>query len=247
MPILNLKLDYAPINAEFALSDIVMDIEEGLCTAIVGKSGCGKSTLLKILAGFVKEYFSCLSFHGKLGSNLSPLEWTHYYQKVAFIGQNYLDALSPKMTAWDILVEPLLLSKMPIHKEEILQVLKSVGLEEEHLVRTPEQLSGGQNQRLLIARALLLHPKVLLCDEITSGLDLPQKVSIVKLLANLKKAKGIGLVFITHEALLLPFIADEVLTMSDGEIVERASVASMFSHSQSDTTKILLEASLLRN
>ena len=179
---------------------------------------------------------------------ISPwLEWQRFYRQVAFIGQNYLDALSPNLTAWDILTEPLKLAQLPIHKDAVLKAVYSVGLKEEHLLRTPEELSGGQNQRLLIARALLLKPEVILCDEITSGLDLPQKVSIAKLLANLKREKGISIAFITHEVLLLPFIADDVVTMKNGEIIERTSVAKMFNGTQSEEAKILLEASLLRN
>ena len=247
MPVLQLHLDHYRVSPQFALERISIDLPSSFCIAIVGKSGCGKSTLLKILAGFERNTAANLTIHGKNAQDLLPLEWQAFYRQVAFIGQNYLDALSPKLSAWDILTEPLRLAKLPIHEEQIIDAIKSVGLEKVHLQRTPEELSGGQNQRLLIARALLLKPEVILCDEITSGLDLPQKVSIAKLLANLKREKGISIVFVTHEVLLLPFIADTVITMKNGKIIETSSVEQLFNAAESEETKILLEASLLKN
>ncbi len=206
-----------------AVNGVNIEIGEGETVVLVGESGSGKSTLGKILLMLIRPDEGRVFFDGIDLTKLKGKELRRIRIKMQLIPQNPEEALDPRWRIYDSIAEPLRIHKLVDKSEEenrILELVKAVGLKEEHLGRFPWQLSGGELQRAVIARALALNPKFIVCDEPTSMLDISTQASIVRLLMNLQKRFGISYLFITHDLELAKVVADRILIMRSGKVEE---------------------------
>ena len=209
-----------------AVDDVDLQLQRGEVIALVGESGCGKSTLALTLMGLEQPTEGTIFFEGRDITYLSEKERKAVRQRIQMIFQDPYESLNPTQTIEEIVAEPLQvhgLSTAPgERKERVRRALEDAGLKpaEEYLHRFPHQLSGGQRQRVVIAGALVLEPHLLLADEPVSMLDVSIRAEIINLLADLRKTRGISVIFITHDLGTVGYFADRVAVMYLGRIVE---------------------------
>ncbi len=228
-----------------AVKGVSFKVEKGKTLAIVGESGCGKSTLARILTMIDPQTSGELTIGGTdvniARDGLTP----EMRQKVQIVFQNPYGSLNPRQKIGDVLAEPLLLNTNMSAEErraKAMQMLLKVGLGREHFNRYPHMFSGGQRQRVAIARALMLNPKLLILDEPVSALDLSVQAQVLNLLSDLQEEFGLTYVFISHDLSVVRYIADEVMVMYFGEVVEYGSRDDVFTNPQHDYTKKLFAA-----
>jgi len=177
--------------------------------------------------------------------NLSSDETRIFRKKIQMIFQDPFSSLNPKFTIRQILSEPLEIHMMGDKDEiesKVIEHIKLVGLSEDDLSRYPHQFSGGQRQRICIARALIIKPEVIVCDEPVSALDVSIQAQILELLKKLQKKFQLTYLFITHDLRVVKYIADEVIVLQNGKLVEKGSVTQLFNKPSTDYTKALIEA-----
>ncbi|MEZ5888532.1 MAG: dipeptide ABC transporter ATP-binding protein [Paracoccaceae bacterium] len=228
-----------------ALKGISFSVEEGKTLAIVGESGCGKSTLARIITLIDPASGGTLKMDGQEVdvSRASPPR--DLRRKVQIVFQNPYGSLNPRQKVGDMLMEQLYLNTDHTAEErraEAHAMLARVGLKREHFNRYPHMFSGGQRQRLAIARALMVRPKILVLDEPVSALDLSVQAQVLNLLADLQDEFGLTYVFISHDLSVVKYIADEVMVMFKGEVVEYGSREAVFANPQHDYTRTLFAA-----
>ena len=233
-----------------ALNNVSFSLGEGEVLGIVGESGSGKTTLSEIAGGLRKPTRGSVLFQGKDISEMKKEEWREYRKSVQFIFQSPKESMNPYYTIRSILSEPLTINFPSMSKSEkeerINDMLIRVGMDvETTLSFRPSHFSGGQMQRIAIARALLLEPKVIVCDECTSALDVSLEAQIINLLSSLKKETGVSMVFISHDISLVRYISDRIMVMKDGVVVEEGETESVMSEPKHEYTKILIETSFL--
>ncbi len=211
-----------------AVDNVDITVYDGETVALVGESGSGKSTLGRILLMLIKPDEGKVIFDGVDLTKLRGRELRRFRTKMQLIPQNPEEALDPRWRIYDSIAEPIRIHKLADSRNEeeelILELIRAVGLKEEHLNRYPHELSGGELQRAVIARALTLNPKFIVCDEPTSMLDISTQASIVRLLMEFQKRLGISYLFITHDLELAEVIADRILVMRSGKIVDERSL-----------------------
>ncbi len=208
-------------KAVVAVDGVNVRIDEGEAVALVGESGSGKSTLGRILLMLIRPDEGKVVFDGIELTKLKGKELRRLRTKMQLIPQNPEDALDPRWRLYDSVAEPLRVHGLCDKNEEeerVLELTKAVGLKEEHLGRYPHELSGGELQRAVIARALALNPKFLVCDEPTSMLDLSTQATVVRLLMKLQRRMDLAILFITHDVELAQIVGDRVLSMAEGRI-----------------------------
>ena len=228
-----------------ALKGISFSVEQGKTLAIVGESGCGKSTLARIITLIDPASGGELLLDGKpvdIGKGAPSREMR---RKVQIVFQNPYGSLNPRQKVGDMLMEQLLLNTdhSPAERRaEAYKMLEKVGLKTEHFNRYPHMFSGGQRQRLAIARALMVRPKLLVLDEPVSALDLSVQAQVLNLLADLQDEFGLTYVFISHDLSVVKYIADEVMVMFKGEVVEYGPREAVFADPQHAYTRTLFAA-----
>ena len=222
-----------------ALKDINLDISQGKILGIIGKSGAGKSSLIRTLNGLEQSNQGSIHIHQQDLAQLKHAELIQLRQKIGMIFQHF-NLLSAK-TVWENVALPLKISnfKKTDIKQRVNEVLELVGLSDK-AQHYPSQLSGGQKQRVGIARALVNHPEILLCDEATSALDPESTSTVLSLLKKINQDLGITIVLITHEMQVIREICDQVVVISEGEIIESGQVWSVFSNPKEKITQELL-------
>ncbi|EFM58300.1 ABC transporter related protein [Brucella sp. BO2] len=228
-----------------AVKGVSFKVEKGKTLAIVGESGCGKSTLARILTMIDPQTSGELKIGGKDVNIARDGLLPEMRQKVQIVFQNPYGSLNPRQKIGDVLAEPLLLNTNMLADErrsKAMQMLLKVGLEREHFNRYPHMFSGGQRQRIAIARALMLNPKLLILDEPVSALDLSVQAQVLNLLSDLQEEFGLTYVFISHDLSVVRYIADDVMVMYFGEVVEYGSRDDVFNNPQHDYTKKLFAA-----
>ncbi len=228
-----------------ALDDVSFSVKKGQCLAIVGESGSGKSTLAKTIMKLLSPDSGEISFMKQNIVNLSLDETRVFRKKIQMIFQDPFSSLNPKFTIRQILSEPLEIHMMgdkDVIESKVIEHIKLVGLSEDDLSRYPHQFSGGQRQRICIARALIIKPEVIVCDEPVSALDVSIQAQILELLKKLQKKFQLTYLFITHDLRVVKYIADEVIVLQNGKLVEKGSVAQLFNKPSTDYTKALIEA-----
>ncbi len=198
-----------------ALNGVSLKVNRGETVALVGNSGSGKSTLGKILLMLMKPDEGKVIYNDVDLTKLKKRELRKVRAKMQYIPQNPEEALDPRWKLYDSISEPL---KIHGIENDVFEIIKEVGLRKEHLNRYPHELSGGELQRAVIARALVTNPEFIVCDEPTSMLDLSTQASIVRLLMKLQKKMDLTMLFITHDFELAEFVADRVLVMENGKI-----------------------------
>ena len=220
-------------------------LQRGKTLAVVGESGCGKSTLARLVAMIEQPTSGALNIAGQdiVGANASTLKSLR--PKVQMVFQNPYGSLNPRQKIGSILEEPLLVntSDTPsLRTEKARAMMVSVGLRPEHYDRYPHMFSGGQRQRIAIARALMLDPEVLVLDEPVSALDISIQAQVLNLLADLQEKHNLAYLFISHDLSVVKHIADDVMVMYLGRVVEQGSNANLFSTPQHPYTQALLSA-----
>ncbi|TYC52092.1 dipeptide ABC transporter ATP-binding protein [Rhodobacterales bacterium] len=228
-----------------AVKGVSFDVERGSTLAVVGESGCGKSTLARMLTMIDAQSSGEIEIDG-LSIDISKTGISREMrQKVQIVFQNPYGSLNPRQKIGHVLEEPLLLNTdMPSaeRRDLALEMLQKVGLQPEHYGRYPHMFSGGQRQRIAIARAIMMQPKLLVLDEPVSALDLSVQAQILNLLADLQEEMGLTYVFISHDLSVVRYIADKVMVMYFGEVVEYGTQDEVFDNPQHDYTKTLFAA-----
>ena len=232
-----------------AVRNVSLSIEAGEIVALVGESGCGKSSLGTALLGLNPAANGKLIFNKQTLDLKNPSDFQSVRKELQIIFQDPYSTLNPRQTVYEILSEPLLLHNKSHYKnnkkklaQKAIQLLEQVGLNKSHLHLYPHAFSGGQRQRLCIARVISLEPKVIICDEIVSALDISVQAQIVQLLLQLKRDLGMALFWISHDLALVRNISDYVHVMYLGQIVESAHCEQIFTHPQHPYTQALLAA-----
>jgi len=228
-----------------AVKGVSFTLEKGKTLAIVGESGCGKSTLGRILTLIDPQTSGDLLIDGKPINIAKDRVTAEMRRKVQIIFQNPYGSLNPRQKIGEVLGEPLLLNtkKTATERRDLaMQMLVKVGLGPEHYNRYPHMFSGGQRQRIAIARALMLSPSLLVLDEPVSALDLSVQAQVLNLLADLQDEFNLTYVFISHDLSVVRYIADEVMVMYYGEVVEYGTREEVFSNPQHSYTKTLFAA-----
>ena len=220
-------------------------LERGKTLAVVGESGCGKSTLARLVTMIELPTSGTLNIggHNIVGATRETLRALR--PKVQIVFQNPYGSLNPRQKIGAILEEPLLVNtKAPKaeRQEKARAMMASVGLRPEHYDRYPHMFSGGQRQRIAIARALMLDPEVLVLDEPVSALDISIQAQVLNLLADLQEKHNLAYLFISHDLSVVRHIADEVMVMYLGRVVEQGARDAVFSNPQHPYTKALLSA-----
>ena len=225
-----------------ALDDVSIDIQSGKTIAVVGESGSGKSTLAKALIKLISINAGTIVFDGQDISSFEGDKLKKIRKKIQMIFQDPYASLNPRMLIADILEEPLLINKFDdiVRKKKINNIIQKVGLNIEDLTKYPHQFSGGQRQRIGIARALILEPKLVICDEPVSALDVSVQAQILELLKSLQKEFKLTYLFITHDLRVVKHIADYVFVMQQGKLMEQGKTDIIFNNPKSSYTKELL-------
>ena len=226
-----------------ALDNVSLNIKKGTTLAVVGESGSGKSTLARSLIRLVSVDKGKVTFDNIDFLSLDSTALKSMRKNIQMIFQDPYASLNPRMKIQSIMEEPLLIHKIgtKISKQKKIEtMIKKVGLHSSDLDKYPHQFSGGQRQRIGIARALILEPKLVICDEPVSALDVSVQAQIVQLLKSLQKEFGLTYLFITHDLRIVRHIADEVVVMRHGKIVEAGKTDIIFQNPKMTYTKKLL-------
>ena len=231
-----------------AVDDISFDLERGKTLGLVGESGCGKSTTGRSILRLIEPTSGEVFFEGKDVAKLSKTEMRHMRKDMQIIFQDPYSSLDPKKTINQIISEPIRLNKILTNKHQIedrvLELMDTVGLAERLINSYPHELDGGRRQRIGIARALAMEPKLIVCDEPVSALDVSIQAQILNLLMDMQQDLGLTYMFITHNLAVVKHISDVIMVMYLGQCVEIAEADELFANPQHPYTKALLDAIL---
>ncbi|MDX9801558.1 MAG: ATP-binding cassette domain-containing protein [Spirochaetia bacterium] len=228
-----------------AVDGISFDVARGKTFGIVGESGCGKSTTAKLVLNMIPPTSGEVVFNGLDMTSLRPSKWRRLRAEMQMMFQDPLGALDPYMTIGKQIKEPLDIHRTGDsnkRKEKVLELLESVGMENYMYDRYPHEISGGQRQRAVLARALILEPQLLVCDEPISALDVSIQAQVVNLLKNIQKERGITYIFISHDLRIVKHICDRVAVMYLGKIVEEADRRELFNNTAHPYTRALISS-----
>ena len=229
-----------------AVDGVSFELKQGETLGIVGESGCGKSTLARAIIDLVPVASGKIIFEGQDITSMSKKEAWNLKKDMQMIFQDPLASLDPRMTIGDIISEPLLsffphLNKKE-RKEKVLKTMEKVGLLANVINRYPHEFSGGQCQRIGIARALITEPKLIICDEPVSALDVSIQAQVTNLLMDLQKEMNLSLIFISHDLSVVKHISHKILVIYLGNTVELASKNELFDNPLHPYNKALISA-----
>ncbi len=229
-----------------AVNGVSFELKSGETLGIVGESGCGKSTLARAIISMVPAETGRVLWFGKDLLALQKTEMRKHRKEIQMIFQDPLASLNPRMTIGEIIAEPLKThypktSKADI-KARVEDVMNKVGLLENLINRYPHEFSGGQCQRIGIARALILKPKLIICDEPVSALDVSIQAQVINLLMDLQKEMGLTLIFIAHDLSIVKHISNKIMVLYMGNMVELAKSEDIYNHPRHPYTQALISA-----
>ncbi|WP_294820830.1 ABC transporter ATP-binding protein [uncultured Flavobacterium sp.] len=229
-----------------AVNDVSFKIYEGETLGLVGESGCGKSTLGNAILQLDKATAGRILYNGKGLTELSDKEIRALRKEIQIIFQDPYSSLNPRITIGKAIMEPMQVHKLykndKERKQKVIEILIRVGLGEEHFNRYPHEFSGGQRQRIGIARTIALQPKLIVCDESVSALDISVQAQVLNLLNELKENFGFTYIFISHDLAVVKYMSDQVLVMNKGKIEEMNEADALYEHPQKEYTKKLIAA-----
>jgi peptide/nickel transport system ATP-binding protein len=249
-PALDTILEINQVHASYGksvkvLNDITIKVPRGQTLAVVGESGSGKSTAARVITGLLPQLEGEILFNGSALPRALKNRSKQQLQSIQMIYQMADTAMNPRHTVRDIIGRPLnfyLGLTGAAQDQRIMQLLQLIELDESFLDRYPDELSGGQKQRICIARALAAEPELIICDEVTSALDQIVQEGILKLLLRLQKELGITYIFITHDIATVRAIADQVVVMFQGKVVEQGGKEEIFTPPYPAYTELLLSS-----
>jgi ABC-type oligopeptide transport system ATPase subunit len=234
------------------VDDVSFRIERGQTLGVVGESGSGKSTIARLLLRLIEPDSGSIHLDGHDLLAASSKELRQLRRRMQIVFQDPYAALNPRMRVEEIVREPLLIYRDEKigdtrntqlgRREKVLETIRTVGLDESALLRYPHEFSGGQRQRINLARALILRPELVVLDEPTSALDVSVSAQIMQLLQDLQRELHLTYLFITHSMPLVRYMADEILVMNQGRVVEHGGWQQICEHPQSEYTQALLSA-----
>jgi len=239
-----LKLSYGPLEV---LKGVTFEVRQGECLAIVGESGSGKSTLSRTIVGMIEGASKGLSLKSAPLAPLARRRSQAQRQKIQYIFQSPFNSLNPRQSVEAILglvYDTFFTGTAQDRRAAFVRVLEQVGLQEGTLDLFPDELSGGERQRVSIARALLSDPEILVCDEVTSALDVSVQAAIITLLGRLQKERGLTILFVTHDLALVRNIANRVLVLDHGIVAEIGEVSQIVDHPVHPYTRQLIQNAL---
>ncbi|WP_108501689.1 oligopeptide/dipeptide ABC transporter ATP-binding protein [Paracoccus indicus] len=239
-------LPWAKPRPLHAVAGVDFTLNPGETLGVVGESGCGKSTLARALIGLVHAEGQAEWIDGKDLLAMSPRQMMKYRSDIQMVFQDPLASLNPRMTVGQIIAEPLTTHRPDLGRAEVRDRVKAmmerVGLLPNQINRYPHEFSGGQCQRIGIARALIVEPKLIICDEPVSALDVSIQAQVINLLIRLQKELGLALVFIAHDLSVVKHISDRVMVLYLGKVMEVASSTELYGNPQHPYTQALLSA-----
>jgi peptide/nickel transport system ATP-binding protein/oligopeptide transport system ATP-binding protein len=228
-----------------AVDGVSIEIRPGETLALVGESGCGKSTVGRLVLRLIEPTGGAVTFLGQDLAGLAPRRLRAFRADAQLIFQDPYASLNPRMTVGEALAEPLRLHGDLQHRERLARVaelLRLVGLKPDHAERHPHEFSGGQRQRIAIARAIAPGPKLIVCDEPVSALDVSVRSQILNLMRDLQQRLGLAYLFISHDLAVVKHVADRIAVMYLGRIVETGDTESLFQAPRHPYTRALLSA-----
>ncbi len=229
-----------------AIDHVSLKIYEGETLGLVGESGCGKSTLGNVLLRLLPASAGKIYYKGEDITHLSGRKLRNLRKEIQIIFQDPFSSLNPRIPVGKAIMEPMLVhglyENQAQRKEKTLELLKRVGLSEEHFYRYPHEFSGGQRQRIGIARTIALQPKLIICDESVSALDISVQAQVLNLLNELKEKFGFTYIFISHDLAVVKYMADQLLVMHEGKIVESGDADEVYLNPQKAYTQKLIHA-----
>ncbi len=228
------------------LDDISLSVEAGQSVGLVGESGSGKSTLIRCALGLMRPDSGRISYDGLDVTRSGRADHLRFRREVQLVFQDPYASLNPRMTVEELVGEGLLVHKLErsaaTRRDRVVEILRDVGLGEEALSRYPRSFSGGQRQRIAIARALVIRPKLLICDEPVSALDVSVQAQVINLLQDMQQKLGLGILFVAHDLAVVRHLCETVAVLEKGRIVERGTREAVFEQPQHPYTHSLLEA-----
>ena len=229
-----------------AVNNVSFKLYEGETLGLVGESGCGKSTLGNAILQLDKATAGKILYKGIDITKLSKTATRHLRKDIQIIFQDPYSSLNPRIPVGEAIMEPMIVHKLynshKERKEKMLNILNRVGLSEDYYNRYPHEFSGGQRQRIGIARTIALQPKLIVCDESVSALDISVQAQVLNLLNELKATFGFTYIFISHDLAVVKYMSDQLLVMNQGRIEELDDADTIYNHPKRDYTKKLIHA-----
>lgn len=225
------------------LDHVSMAVAPRSCLAVVGESGSGKTTLARCLVGLHSGFDGEVKFRGERLQRKARSRSSEMRRQTQYVFQNPYSSLNPRKSVLSIVALPLQVffgMNQKTARAKVVEALERVGLGEAYLERFPHELSGGERQRVALARALVARPTALICDEVTSSLDVSVQATIVNLLHDLQDESGLSILFITHNLPLVLSIAEDVMVLRGGRVLEAGSVEDVFTRPSDPYTRSLL-------
>lgn len=225
-----------------AVDDVSFSVEKGETLGVVGESGCGKSTLGRTIQHLLDATDGTILFKGRDVTHLSKRETRDFMKEVQMIFQDPYSSLNPRMTVKQIIMEPLLIDGMKKKEAEakVRKMMETVGLDARFENAYPNELDGGRRQRIGIARALILKPDFIICDEPVSALDVSIQAQILNLMQDLQEQLGLTYIFVTHDLSVVKHISNKIAVMYLGKLVEYSETEDLFANPAHPYTRALL-------
>lgn len=253
LEIVNLEKYYFSNVGLFAKTEVIKAVDnvsfsvfEGETLGLVGESGCGKSTLGKTILQLEKATAGSIKYRGKELTTLSKTDIRNLRKEIQIIFQDPFSSLNPRLMIGEALMEPMEVHGLGKNKKErrerVISLLDRVGLDETYFYRYPHELSGGQRQRVGIARTVIVEPKLVICDESVSALDISVQAQVLNLLNELKNDYGFTYIFISHDLAVVKYMSDQLLVMNKGKIEELGDADEIYENPQTEYSKKLIQA-----
>jgi peptide/nickel transport system ATP-binding protein len=253
LEVINVEKEYVSKSGWFskpttfkAVNNVSFKLYEGETLGLVGESGCGKSTLGNAILQLDKATAGKILYKGIDITKLSKTATRHLRKDIQIIFQDPYSSLNPRIPVGEAIMEPMIVHKLynshKERKEKVLNILNRVGLSEDYYNRYPHEFSGGQRQRIGIARTIALQPKLIVCDESVSALDISVQAQVLNLLNELKATFGFTYIFISHDLAVVKYMSDQLLVMNQGCIEELDDADTIYNHPKRDYTKKLIHA-----